>query len=154
MLTMMDGMHPTGITVDIVGIHASNNGRSCEKHLCCGDALQKNDVVRFRLIQVIVEGQEESALAAHVVSDGVDQCCVGFLRRHLAKHYDQYDGKLAQVVDIFSNDTESPSDRMKFHRNNGCCRAVMIEIEKTNIATPTRKRKAMEDNSQVDQSKK
>lgn len=31
--------HPTGVTVEIVGIEASNNGRSCEEHSVCGSVL-------------------------------------------------------------------------------------------------------------------
>ena len=85
-------------------------------------------VVRFRKVQVIVEGKEEPAIAAYLVSDGIDCCHVGFLQRHLVKHWKQYDGVLAQVTDVYSNDSGSPTSRRKFHHNKGCCIAAIISL--------------------------
>lgn len=123
--------HPSGITVDVVGIYASNNGRSCEKHLVCGEAVVAPDVVlRFRSVQVKnEEGKEEPAIAAFHVTGGVDGCRVGFLRRHLLRYKDEYDGRLAQVIEVLSATSESPSDRAKHVRNKGCCQATLIEAE-------------------------
>ena len=84
--------HPRGITVNIVGIEASGNGRSCEEHGVCGTVLEKNSVVRIRCVQVLVDGCEESALAAYWITDGIDHCHVGFLPRHLVTHWKDYDG--------------------------------------------------------------
>jgi hypothetical protein len=69
-------------------------------------------VLRFRKVQVVV--------------DGIDRCRVGFLQRHLVKHWKQYDGVLAQVIDVFSKDSASPTSRRKFHHNKGCCVASII----------------------------
>lgn len=122
--------HPSGITVDIVGTTASDRGRSCENHKVCGSVLAPDVVVRFREVQLDVGGgKEETAIAAYWVTGGVDACRVGFLRRHMVKYKDEYDGVLAQVTEVFSDETESPSDRLKFHRNKGCCRAALIECE-------------------------
>ena len=38
------------------------------------------------------------------VTDGMDRCCVGFLGRHLVKHWGEFDVKLAHVVGIHSKD--------------------------------------------------
>ena len=128
--------HPSGIVVDIVGIKASNNGRSCEEHECCGAAIVAPDVVvRFRSIQLEREvddanpSPEATAIGVFHVTDGVDGCLVGFLRRHLLKYKDEYDGRLAQITEVFSEESASPSDRAKHHRNVGCCSAVLIEAE-------------------------
>jgi hypothetical protein len=118
--------HPTGITVDIVGTESNTQGRSCEEHDICGSVLAVDVVVRFRKVQVIVDGKEESAISANLVSDGIDQCRVGFLPRHLLKHCKQYDGVLAQVIEVYSKDSASPTRRRKFHRNKGCCVASII----------------------------
>lgn len=72
-------------------------------------------------------GVEETAIAAYWVTDGVDRCRVGFLGRHTIPHWRQYDGKLAQIIDIYSKDDESPTKRRKFHRNRGCCTAAIID---------------------------
>ena len=118
--------HPTGITVEIVGTEANTQGRSCEEHDICGSALAEDTVVRFRKVQIVVNGKEESAIAAYHVSDGIDRCRVGFLKRNFLKHWKQYDGVLAQVIEVYSNESESPTNRRKFHHNKGCCVAAII----------------------------
>jgi hypothetical protein len=149
----MEGLHPNGITVDIVGINASDQGRSCERHACCGCVLEKNSIVRIRVCQIVVNEEEESALAAYWVTDGVDSCRVGFLCRQLLKHKEEYHGKIAQVVEVFDDKTKSPSDRLKAHRNKGCCRAALIEtVYPKDLVEPPCKRKAMEEASQEEAS--
>ena len=118
--------HPTGITVEIVGTQSNTQGRSCEEHDICGSVMAEDVVVRLRKVQVVIDGKEESAIAAYHVSDGIDRCRVGFLQRHLLKHWKQYDGVLAQVIDVYSKDCESLTNRRKFHRNKGCCVAAII----------------------------
>jgi hypothetical protein len=134
--------HPTGVKVDIVGIAAGNHGRSCEEHDVCGRVLEENSVVRIRHVQILVDGNEESALAVYWIADGIDCCRVGFLQRHLLKHWKEYNGRLAQIVDMYK-DSESPSKRRKNHRNMGCCQAVIIDTqqrESDNTSQPARKR--------------
>lgn len=118
--------HPTGITVDIVGTNTNTQGRSCEEHDICGSVMAEDVVVRLRKVQIIVNGKEDSAIAAYLVSDGIDRCRVGFLPRHLVKHWKQYDGVLAQVIDVYSKDSASPTSRRKFHHNKGFCVAAII----------------------------
>ena len=120
--------HPSGILVDIVGINASDKGRSCEEHANCGSVLKIDTLVRFRSIQIWCSGEEETALAVYWVTDGIDRCRVGFLPRHLLKHKTAYNGKLAQIVE-FVADSDSPADRAKSHRCYGLCRAVLVEAE-------------------------
>jgi hypothetical protein len=123
----MMATHPSGITVEIVGIEASSNGRSCEEHNVCGSVLTEDVVVRLRKVQIVNgKGIEETAIAAHWVSDGIDRCRVGFLQRHLIKHCQHYDGVLAQITEIYSADSESPMKRKKNRHNVGCCVAALI----------------------------
>ena len=147
--------HPTGITVEIVGIESSTQGRGCDEHVCCGSLLAEDTVVRFRQVQVIVKGKEESAIAAYLVSDGIDQCRVGFLPRHLVKHSNFYDGALAQIVEVYSEASASPSARRKFHHNKGCCVAAIISAlpEEAVIAMNQGKRNAEDNNNSVDNNK-
>lgn len=143
--------HPSGITVDIVGIQASDRGRSCEKHACCGCVLAPDVVVRFRTIEIMVNGKEETAIGAYHVSGGVDLCLTGFLRRHLLRYKDEYDGRIAQVVDVFNDKSESPSDRAKVHRSMGCCRAVLIEAEYRE--SPRKKQRQEDETNEADKDK-
>ena len=120
--------HRSGILVDIVGINAPDKGRSCEEHANCGSVLRIVTLVRFRSAQIWCNGQEETALAVFWVMDGIDQCRVGFLPRHLLKHQAAYNGKLAQIVE-FVAELDSPADRAKSHWCYGLCRAVLVEAE-------------------------
>jgi hypothetical protein len=123
--------HPSGVTVDIVGIARGDRGRSCEEHKICGAVLQEDSVVRIRHEQIIGDGgKEESALAAYWISDGIDRCRVGFLPRHLLKDWQVYNGRIAQVVDIYEG-SESPAKKRKNVRNSGCCEAVLIDTHRT-----------------------
>ena len=122
-------------------------GRSCEEHDCCGKAVIAPDVVvRIRAVQLEVdEDQDETksettALAVYHVTGGIDGCRVGFLRRHLLWYTDEYDGRLAQVTEVFSDKSESPSDRAKHHHNLGCCSAALIEAEYRDWESPPKKR--------------
>ena len=126
----MMATHPSGIMVEIVGIVASSNGRSCEEHNVCGSVLTEDVVVRLRKVHVVNgKGIEETAIAAHWVPDGIDRCRVGFLGRHLIKHCQHYDGALAQITEIYSADSESPMKRKKNRQYVGCCVAALISME-------------------------
>ena len=133
----MAPFHPTGIIIEIVGLNAADRGRSCEEHTVCGaEALKIDSVVRFRAEQIVMNGKEETAMAVFWVTDGVDQCKVGFLSRHLVKHKDHYDGKTAQIVEFLETST-CPSARAKSHRNKGVARAVLLEAPAPKTATAT-----------------
>jgi hypothetical protein len=49
--------HPIGSTVDIIGISAKDQGRSCKCHCKCGEVSKLNVVVRFRWVQVVDRGK-------------------------------------------------------------------------------------------------
>ena len=84
---------------------------------------------------------DATAIAVYHVSGGVDCCRVGFLRRHLLKYKDEYDGRLVQVTEVFNDESESPSDRAKHHQNNDASRATLIECEYRETTSPPLKRK-------------
>ena len=50
--------HPTGLTLEVVGIESSSQGRSCESHADCGCFVKEDVVLRLRKIQVLIEGKE------------------------------------------------------------------------------------------------
>ena len=70
--------------------------------------------------------QEQSAIAAFWVSDGIDCCHVGYLPKAYVKNWKQYDGALVQVIEVYSADSDSPMKHQKFHRNHGLAMAVII----------------------------
>ena len=121
--------HPPGIVVKIVGTEASDRGRTCEEHtINCGKVLEEDVVVHLWKVQVVVDGREEMAIAAVWVTDGIDRCCVGFLKHHMVHHAACFDGVLAQVTRVFGSDPGfcDSAERWMYHHNRGCCLATII----------------------------
>ena len=83
-------------------------------------------VLCLRKVQVQINQQEQSAIAAFWVSDGIDRCRVGYLPKAYVKNWRQYDGALVQVIEVYSAESDSPTKRQKFHRNHGLAVAVVI----------------------------
>ncbi len=121
---------------NIVGIRASSNGRCCEEHDVCGSVLKIDSLVWFKSVQVVINGKEQTAIAVYWVTDGVDQCCVGFLPWYTVKHKELYEGKLAQVIE-FLEESNFPGNRAKSHRSRGVCHAAVVSYS----PTPERSRK-------------
>jgi hypothetical protein len=129
----MSSYHPDGLTVDVVGINASDRGRNCEDHPFCGEIVALDIVVRFRREMIHVAGgtdggpgREEPAIVVYWVTDGIDACRIGFLPRHMNHHAARYDGVLGQVTETFSGGHHNHAIREKWHRNMGFCRAAVI----------------------------
>jgi len=59
-------------------------------------------VVHFRRLQIIDNGTERSVIAAYHVTDGIDSCCVSFLKSELSKFSSLYESVLAQVSTVRS----------------------------------------------------
>ncbi len=73
--------HPSGITLEIVGIEFGTNGRLCYQHDdVCGSVIEEDVVVRLRKMQIRNSfGKEETAIAVFHDTDGIhQQCHVGF----------------------------------------------------------------------------
>ena len=85
----------------------SDRGRSSEERACCGDVLKPDLLVRIRAVQIVVSGKEETALMVYLVTDSKDHCYVGFLRWYMVKYMKKYNGRIAQIVEIFSDKSES-----------------------------------------------
>jgi hypothetical protein len=120
--------HPSGVVAEIVGMECSNQGRSCDEHLNCGEVMVEDVVVCLQMVQILVEGKEETAIAAVWINDSIDRCRVGFLPRHMAKHVARYDGTVAQCTRVFSGDADAcdTAERHAFHKNSGHCLAAII----------------------------
>jgi hypothetical protein len=121
--------HPPGIVVEIVGTEAGDRGCTCKEHtINCGKVLEEDVVVHLWKGQVVVDEREETAIATVWVTDGIDRCRVGFLKRHMVRHAARFDGALGQVTSVFSSDLgscDSAECRM-YHHNRGCCLATII----------------------------
>ena len=99
--------------------------------VCCLTAWFINSLTFFLLFYFVFPqssgaGAEESAIGVYWVTDGIDRCLVGFLPRHCVRHFDQYEGRIAQVVE-FLKSWESPSARRRSHLKRGVCMAAFLE---------------------------
>ena len=119
--------HPPGASISIVGIVESNRGRSCTEHEVCGVIVKKGLVVRFRVVKLYpMTTNEEIAIAVYSIHEGHDVCRVGFLPRHFIKLAAQFDGVLAKVEKVYSEDDENSVVRAKHHRMRGFADAVIL----------------------------
>ena len=104
--------HSSEITINIVGLEASNHGRSFENQKVCCSVVKVDSVVRLNMVQLLRKVDktnpevEATAIAVYLVSGGMDTCRAGFTRRHLLKYKDEYDARLAQVTEVFSASSE------------------------------------------------
>ena len=116
---------PEPIIIEIVGIEEGSRGRSCEEHAVCGSVVDEDVVVRLRKVQLLVDGKEETAIAAYWVTDGEDCCRVGFLQHHMVAYASRYDGALTRVLGPNANMFDS-AERQLYHKNKGYCFATII----------------------------
>ena len=101
----------------------------------------------LRKVQVLIKQQEESAVVAFCVSDGIDRCHIEYLPKVYVKNWQQYEGALVQVVEVYSGDSDSPMKHQKFLRNHGLAVGVIISFpepccpvaKKQKTTTPTLK---------------
>ena len=123
------------------------NRQSCEEHPICGEVVIEDVVLHLRKVQVLINQQEENAVAAFWVLDGIDCCHIGNLPKAYVKNWKQYEGALVQVVEVYSGDSDSPMKCQKFHRNHGLAVGVIISspepccplAKKQKTTTPTLK---------------
>ena len=67
----------------------------------------------------------EKALAAYVVKEGKEQCCVGFLPRSLLDEADEYHMRIGQIIS-FGVSAKS-QDRRHHYKNYGTAKAVLVD---------------------------
>jgi hypothetical protein len=119
---LADSFSEFGMTTkdgEIVGLKASNNGRSCVSHDCCGIHLNLDDLVRFRFTIIEREGRTEQAVKAVQIRDGTETCTVGFLPTNIVQvHGDKYIDKFAQIIELYDC-SESEVKKRKSQRNCG-----------------------------------
>ena len=109
--------------VDIVGMGASSQNRSCIRHDACGIQVGVGTKVMFRWEKVVFrdQGREEDAIAVYIVANGTTTCKVEFLPAHLAICAQDYDGLIARVISVYSDRCTNTVKCQKFWRNKGCC---------------------------------
>ena len=89
---------------EIVGLKASNNGRSCESHECCGEFISADDLIRIRRCVLNFEDGPEATIEAVRIRDGTESYVVGFLLRNIVKsRKDKFIDEFAQVIELYEH---------------------------------------------------
>jgi hypothetical protein len=110
--------------LQFVGLYGSSNGRSCDRHSCCGEHVRVGDLVRLvkTVVTINISGTQpyEEAVKIVKIEDCVESCTVGFIpRNHMKLH------KVIQNIDEFCIVSElykvssNNYKRMTSHRNLG-----------------------------------
>jgi len=123
-----------GFDVEVVGTGESQRGCSCSEHNVCGTALVRvGSYVCFGKERFAwCDGKEENVVEVFHVEEGRKTCEIGYLAKNLAFRADRYDGLCARITEVYSGDRtiyENAAKRLKFHRNIGCCVAVIIGMK-------------------------
>jgi len=116
-----------GTLVDVVGTTATNRGRTCPRHACCGMQVEERSTVAFRKEQMVFRDQrKEDIIAVYLISHGVMTCKVSFLPAHLNRRARDYDGLIARIISVYSDCCTNVVKRQKYYHNNGCCAARIV----------------------------
>ena len=126
----MSTIDPTQEQIDVVGLNKANNGRSCDRHSCCGLTLRVGMVVRFSRVTVSINGHDEFGIAVYrLADDGSNGCCVGFLKKFMLRRHAIFEGVQARVIHILTDETSSTpevSERAFQHHNYGSAKVICI----------------------------
>ena len=112
--------------VEILGIEASNSNRSCEVHKVCGIKVEQGTILFTKPVVILNEsGQNEYAIAATILNNGVEECTVGYVGREFHFFRQQYENKLLQVVECLK-DSKNIEHRRRSHLSKGIAVCVLL----------------------------
>ena len=113
--------------LEIVGLGAATNGRSCCIHSCCGDHVRVGNLLRLVKCVVTIGGEVEEAIKCVLIVDGTDTCTVGFVPRSLSGHdkVQAQIGGFVQVLELY-DESESNQKRRKSHTNKGMASCIFL----------------------------
>jgi hypothetical protein len=79
----------------------------------CGELLAVGDLVKFKLVVIKVDGDEEEAIKGIKIRDGTESCHVGFLPRHFVhgRRKEVVVNKFGQVLDLYNNSNDMTKQR-------------------------------------------
>ena len=117
--------------IEIVGLHASNQGRSCSVHSCCGEYVDVGDLLRLVKIRRSVNGGPNYCfqIKCFRIVDGTDSCLVAYIPAHRVKNVEGYiynESAVLQVIELY-HDSEAEHKREKSDLNKGMAGCVFID---------------------------
>jgi hypothetical protein len=141
-----------GVTIAIHGTSSPELGCSCEHHVFCGTVVYVDILIRFKKTTVeagtcvkmtmllmshfsIVAhfltfssgaNQHATVLGAYWVTEGADRCLVGRVSDEFKDFFNQLEGRIAQVVEIYSR-SASPKKMRYSTLHDGVCHAILVD---------------------------
>jgi hypothetical protein len=118
-------MTPQAETVELYGLLGCTNGRSCERHTCCGESVILGDILRIKRTVVTINGSLDDAIKFVSIVDGCEKCTVGFVSKALFSNMSALTDKFVEVVEFYGTSPNS-FKRRKSNSNKGMalCRLV------------------------------
>ena len=101
--------------------------------------IAEDTLVQLQKCQVFINRHEQSAVGVYWVSDGVDRCIVCFLHSHQVKNLNKLEGALCQVIEVYSDNSESPTKHHKHKKNFGCSIAAIMSSKEPNKVRKAKK---------------
>lgn len=112
--------------VEILGIKESNNGRQCQRHLICGETVSVGSLLLLKPVVVLnQQSQAEYAISAVLMTNGIEDCTVGFLGKEFHFFRNQYEHKLVEIIEVL-NHSSNTEHRRRCHVNRGIAVGILI----------------------------
>jgi hypothetical protein len=95
---------------EIIGSASGESGRSCESHEVHGDHVVVGDLVKFKLVVIEVDGEEDEAIK---IRDSMKSCHVGFFPRHFVhgRRKEAVVNKFGQVLNLYKDSNDMNKKR-------------------------------------------
>ena len=138
-----------GVSIAIFGMASPKLGCSCEWHPICGAHVDIDTLIRFK--RTTVEGGKwkkqwsissfillhavlllsdrnkyRTILGAYWVTEGWDRCLIGHVSEEFQQYFSRLEGRLAQVVEIYSA-SRSSKKKQYSTLHNGVCHAMLVD---------------------------
>ena len=115
--------------LEVVGLHGQTNGRSCERHECCGRAVVVGDVLRIKRGVANINGSIQEAIKFVSIRDFTEACTVGFSAKATHKRLEEngYINRFVEVTELYEFSSNS-FHRRKSHMNKGMAKCKVLNV--------------------------
>ena len=114
--------------LEIVGLYACSNGRSCSRHETCGQHVKVGNVLRLVKCVVTIKGRAEEAVKLVKIQDGCDSCTVAFVPHVFTTlpKVTRNINKFVQVIKIYK-DSENTHKHHLSNQNHGMASVIFLD---------------------------
>ncbi len=115
------------VYLEISGLKANTNGRSCRIHSVCGETVEVGNVLLLQPTIVLnKQGLNEYAISAKLMIHGIESCSVGYICKEFHYFKQMFENKLCKVVELHYN-SNNAEHRRRSDRNMGIATCVLLD---------------------------